>query len=65
MKNSEEFDDKMIKDFFAKDNVISLKANNVFDETLNQISNMEKTKNKSAKNIIQKWSSRSDKREKP
>ena len=57
MKNSEEFDDKMIKDFFAKDNVISLKANNVFEETLNQISNMKKTKNKSAKIIIQKWMS--------
>ena len=57
MKNSEEFDDKMIKDFFSKDNVISLEANNVFEETLNQISNMKKTKNKSAKIIIQKWMS--------
>ena len=57
MKNSEEFDDKIIKDFFAKDNIISMEANNIFDETLNQISNMEKPKNKSAKNIIQKWMS--------
>lgn len=57
MKNSEQFDDKIIKDFFSKDNVISIEANNIFEETLNQISNMEKPKNKSAKNIIQKWMS--------